>query len=134
MRYIPLTLPCTDAWSIGRNALVNNVHLGRIGKASGLQQCCIARGGGPDEPSGYQLATTVEAVIAAVYLDSDCQIRTVEEVMNRLGLKYQSLDEPKRGSRKSGTPRGKSPGSTESGPEIKLGQTLVDRILRWTDW
>lgn len=124
----------TAAWEEGRNALVNNDHLARIGEISGLQKCCINQDGGPDEPSGYQLATAVEAIVAAVYLDAGRQMGRVEQVMDCLGLRYRSL--------RPSTIQGESPTislverreSIEDHGNSKPGPSIFSAMLRASDW
>lgn len=73
-------------WSaIIRNDLVTNVRLASRGRELGLDACVICDPGTPTV-STDMLATTFEAVIAAVYLDSGADLDTVETVMERLGF------------------------------------------------
>lgn len=73
-------------WHIVRNALVNNRNLAEVGSRLRIQDCTLTPGG-----TGGRLATTVEAIIGAVWLDSKCDYGAVSAVMERLSLTKHPL-------------------------------------------
>ena len=69
-----------------KSTVGSNSNLNRIGRQCRLDHCI------KDNPSNHGLvppgtmATTVEAILAAVYHDSDSNIDSVKRVMSGLGL------------------------------------------------
>ena len=67
-----------------RQSVANNANLERIGNATGLVAFVNLNPGSLGVVSKAIMTATVEAVLGAVYLDSNME--TVKRVMNTLGL------------------------------------------------
>lgn len=78
--------PSPSEWDLLRRHLVNNKNLAEIGVRLRIRDCTLARCGG-----GRTMATTMEAIIAAVWLDSERDFGAVHAVMERLGLTKHAL-------------------------------------------
>lgn len=59
-----------------------------IVKSMGLDKCLIVRHSGREPSSAWTLATLLEAILGAVYLDSGNDPETVRRIMHRIGLSY----------------------------------------------
>lgn len=73
-------------WQLIRNHLVSNRNLAEICVRLRIQNCTLTRCGG-----GRNMATTMEAIIAAVWLDSKRDFGAVHAVMERLSLTNNAL-------------------------------------------
>lgn len=78
----------TGAWDNARQSILSNGNLSRIGRSNGLEICANRNRANTGALSVVQVATLVEAIIGAVYKDSDYASSTVEAVMEELGLTY----------------------------------------------
>jgi ribonuclease-3 len=77
-----------NQWSIIRHQQLGNDNLARVGRRFGIDACIIAAGG-TDIMSDRMVATTVEAIFGAVFLDGDRE--AVRAVVARLGLANHTL-------------------------------------------
>ncbi|KAG9644109.1 hypothetical protein KCU64_g11475, partial [Aureobasidium melanogenum] len=71
-------------WSTMRENLLGNINLARVTRETGLAACVIPEG---LPCSDKQAATLLEAIIGAVYLDSDYDMESVKSVMKTLGIR-----------------------------------------------
>lgn len=78
--------PAPSHWARIRSHLVSNRNLAEICVRLRIQECTLARCGG-----GRNMATTMEAIIAAVWLDSKRDFGAVHAVMERFGLTRHAL-------------------------------------------
>ena len=85
--------PSTDnslgPWSLAEGQLVCNRNLGAVGRAKGLDACMLLNPG-MSAPSDYMVATTVEALIAAIYKDGGDE--QVARFIDSLQLDHQYLN------------------------------------------
>jgi dsRNA-specific ribonuclease len=72
-----------------RQHLLSNKNLNRIGRRLGIEKYLIMNPG-LNLASDYMVATLVEAIIGAVYLDGE--MKAVERLMVNLGLEAALLD------------------------------------------
>lgn len=83
--------PDPSQWAAIRNSLVNNKNLAEIGVRLRIRDCTFPYCG-----PGMGMANTMEAIIGAVWLDSNRDFGAVNAVMERLGLtKHPLLRSPK---------------------------------------
>ncbi|KAL1644858.1 hypothetical protein SLS61_008539 [Didymella pomorum] len=78
-------LRAVDWTGIIRNDLVTNNKLASRGRALGLH-ICVIKDPGTGTVSDGMIATTFEAIIGAVFVDSSDSLDAVHGVMNRLGF------------------------------------------------
>lgn len=65
---------------------MSNANLGSVGKGRNLNDC-VQLGNGQSSVSSKMMATTVEAIVGAVYLDGRADgINAVRGVMQNLGI------------------------------------------------
>lgn len=64
----------------------SNPNLGKVGKALGLRPHIVVNRGHRGDVSSDTMATTVEALPGAVYLDAGHDIRPVRAAMASMGL------------------------------------------------
>jgi len=69
-------------------ALTSNGNLSAIGNRLGLYPCLNSNPRSPTPNSVIVMATTVEAILGGVYLDSGEDLNEVRSVMAHLGLTY----------------------------------------------
>lgn len=62
----------------------SNANLDKIGREHGIDACIQSNPGQPDFVPPLLMATTVEAIFGAIYLDSG--IKSVTKVMQKLGI------------------------------------------------
>ncbi|ERF69526.1 hypothetical protein EPUS_01855 [Endocarpon pusillum Z07020] len=75
-------------WDNIRQSVVSNAMLGRVGTSSDLVKC-IELPNGQKQASSKMMATTVEAVIGAVYLDAGpTGLAAAGNVMQELGIEH----------------------------------------------
>lgn len=84
--YVDKKQPLRSQWSSVRNSLVSNENLAEVGVRLRIQDCTSP----PCRP-GPGMATTMEAIIGAVWLDSKRDFGAVNAVMERLGLTEHAL-------------------------------------------
>ncbi|KAJ0106909.1 hypothetical protein J7T55_014985 [Diaporthe amygdali] len=73
-------------WQHLKRASLSNINLAKVGFRMRIQDCTLS----PCR-SQARMATTVEAILGAVWLDSKCDVAAVEALMDRLGLTRQAL-------------------------------------------
>lgn len=73
-------------WEILRKSLLSNENFAKVGVRFGIQDCTLTRCG-----TGRSMATTMEAIIGAVWLDSKHDFGAVNSVMDRLGFTKHAL-------------------------------------------
>ncbi|KAK2605702.1 hypothetical protein N8I77_008524 [Diaporthe amygdali] len=73
-------------WEYLKRASLSNINLAKVGFRMRIQDCTLS----PCR-SQARMATTVEAILGAVWLDSKCDVAAVEALMDRLGLTRQDL-------------------------------------------
>ncbi|KAJ4401154.1 hypothetical protein N0V91_008176 [Didymella pomorum] len=78
-------LRAADWTGIIRNDLVTNKKLASHGRALGLH-ICVIKDPGTGTVSDGMIATTFEAIIGAVFVDSSDSLDAVHGVVNRLGF------------------------------------------------
>lgn len=84
--YVDKKRPSPGQWALVRNSLVSNMNLAEVGLRLRIRDCTFPRCG-----PGDSMATTVEAIIGAVWLDSKRDFGAVNAVMERLGLTKHAL-------------------------------------------
>lgn len=72
-------------WDKIKGALLGNTNLAQVGKRLRIQDCL------PQPCSDENMATTVEAIIGAVWMDSEKDLAAVGSVMDRFGLTRHRL-------------------------------------------
>jgi hypothetical protein len=77
-------------WNELRASVLCNENLSKVGFRMGISECTIPDSCGTDMKT--RMATTIEAVLAAVWLDTNCDAAAFEKVINRLGLTHPLLD------------------------------------------
>lgn len=83
--------PAPSEWQLVRNTLVCNRNLAEVGMRVRIQDCTLTHC-----DSSKKIATTMEAIIGAVWLDSKRDYGAVNAVLERLGLtKHALLRSPK---------------------------------------
>lgn len=75
-----------EEWSHARQSILCNDNIGRIGFKLGLAPCYCQNPRNPGPPSSNQMATIIEAIIGAIYEDSDRQPLRVQKVMQKWGI------------------------------------------------
>lgn len=78
----------TGDWNIAFQALLTNIHLSSVGYARGLHACVIMPDDS-DKVSEKIMATTMEALFAAVYLDAG--LEAVDRVLETMGMTHEIL-------------------------------------------
>ncbi|KAG9522142.1 hypothetical protein KCU93_g7155, partial [Aureobasidium melanogenum] len=73
-------------WDSKRQRLLSNNNLARIARETGLVECMVVNPRNPVQASTKLAANLVEAVIGAVWVDSNESIHAVRQVMEALGL------------------------------------------------
>ncbi|KAG2166039.1 hypothetical protein JADG_005778 [Aureobasidium aubasidani] len=76
----------TGAWDTKRQRLLSNANLARVAHETDLVGCTVVNPRNPVQASTKLAANVVEAVIGAVWLDSDESMSAVRQVMETLGL------------------------------------------------
>lgn len=71
--------------------VIANANLGRVGRDAGLQQHIIVNPGHVGDITERTMATTVEAILGAIYLDSKHDLEAVETAMVAFGLTGSSV-------------------------------------------
>ncbi|THX87720.1 hypothetical protein D6D05_02025 [Aureobasidium pullulans] len=74
------------AWDTKRQRLLSNANLARVAHETDLVGCMVVNPRNPVQASTKLAANLVEAVIGAVWLDSDESMSAVRQVMETLGL------------------------------------------------
>lgn len=74
------------AWDTKRQRLLSNANLARVAHETGLVGCMVVNPRNPVQASTKLAANLVEAVIGAVWLDSDESMSAVRQVMETLDL------------------------------------------------
>lgn len=101
-------------WDKIKGALLGNTNLAQVGKRLRIQDCL------PTRCTDDKMATTVEAIIGAVWMDSEQDLAAVGSVMDRFGLTRHPL-------LPSHLP---SPTTTDQPPcEIRSSRLLPDRFF-----
>lgn len=77
-------------WNELTSSLVSNENLGNLGFRMGIDKCTLPDS--CDSRATYRMATAVEALMAAVWLDTDRDPAALESVIDRFGLTHQMLD------------------------------------------
>lgn len=77
-------------WNELRASVLCNENLSKVGFRMGISECTIPDS--CDTGMKTRMATTIEAVLAAVWLDTNCDAAAFEKVINRLGLTHPLLD------------------------------------------
>lgn len=77
-------------WTELRASVLCNENLSKVGFRMGISECTIPDS--CDTGMKTRMATTIEAVLAAVWLDTNCDAAAFEKVINRLGLTHPLLD------------------------------------------
>lgn len=72
-------------WDMIKSALLGNTNLAQVGKRLRIQDCL------PNRCGSETMATTVEAIIGAVWMDSKKDLAAVGSVMDRFGLTRHPL-------------------------------------------
>lgn len=86
-RHCNLTsLTAKGDWDAQRQQLLSNNNLARVARESGLVDCMIVNPRNPVQASTKLAANLVEAIVGAVWFDSDENIDAVREVMEALHL------------------------------------------------
>lgn len=73
-------------WDSQRQRLLSNTNLARVARESGLVDCMIVNPRNPVQASTRLAAALVEAIVGAVWVDSDESIDAVRKVMDALHL------------------------------------------------
>lgn len=73
-------------WDSKRQCLLSNNNLARVARETGLVDCMVVNPRNPVQASTKLAANLVEAVIGAVWIDSDESIAAVKQAMEALGL------------------------------------------------
>lgn len=85
---LELTTRTLGTWDTIRQTTLSNSSLGVVGMKTNLNDC-VQLGHGQSPPSAKVMATTVEAVVGAVYLDGgEGGLAAVRRVMLNLGIAY----------------------------------------------
>lgn len=77
-----------DLAGVGSNwlAQLSNNHLAAVAREIGLDRCLIPHPGHFGRLSDATLATSLEAVIGAIYLDCGGSISLIESVMRKINI------------------------------------------------
>jgi ribonuclease-3 len=78
---------CTGHGNNLVSTIGSNINLAATAREAGLEEHVIVHPGHRGNVSDKTLATTIEALLGAVYLDSGKNIEGVSNAMNLLGLK-----------------------------------------------
>lgn len=73
-------------WDSQRQRLLSNNNLARVARESGLVDCMVVNPRNPVQASTKLAAALVEAIVGAVWIDSDESIDAVRQVMETLHL------------------------------------------------
>ncbi|KEQ73745.1 ribonuclease III, partial [Aureobasidium namibiae CBS 147.97] len=71
-------------WDSQRQRLLSNNNLARVARESGLVDCMVVNPRNPVQASTKLAAALVEAIVGAVWIDSDESIDAVRQVMETL--------------------------------------------------
>ena len=83
----------SGAWSDLRQSMISNSSLGIVGLSEGLADC-VNLGNGQSHVTPKMMATTVQAIVGAVYLDGgDSGVAEAKVVLRHLGLTAGGRDE-----------------------------------------
>lgn len=76
----------TATWTGIRDATSSNYELSVFGRRLGLQTCIQNSVTNMQEISPYMMATAVEAIVGAVYLDSGTDLKVVRSLLEAIGI------------------------------------------------
>lgn len=80
----------TGKFDRARQAIMSNPNLAAAGTSVGLQDCLNSNPKNPVAPGLQVMAALVEAILAAIYIDTGYDIGQVGAAMGRLGLSYEA--------------------------------------------
>ncbi len=84
------TIHMTDqgiaTWTAIRLATSSNESLSKVGRNLGLETCIQNSLTNVEGISPYMMATAVEAIVGAVYLDSEKDLKVVERSLLKIGI------------------------------------------------